>query len=287
MSEIFEDLEVDNENGSYFLSGIVDSKQIRKADLSLSDKHNFSFGALQALRVKLSRENIVKFGVITGEEAIPIEDTKGDVKISLVRLAELEKKIKGDRRIGYIHISTIQFILKSTLVKGIDMPVKLQIRDDRLIREDESIIAIGEGNLREEKLKFNVNLQIGLSLKDRNLDRSITVGYEILRKELMKKGNHPFSITYRFNYALTNSHHSLTFVNKDKIEIDDLFGPLLKLESPKRFTKQESSRIIREEKEENPTRIKKIEPPVSLRAPSTIDSLERIEKTISKIAQQI
>mgnify|MGYP001555008701 FL=1 len=48
----------------------------------------------------------------------------------------------------------------------------------------------------------------------------------------MLKGNHPFTITYQINYALTNSHHSITFKTEDRIYIDKLFTPLLSLESP-------------------------------------------------------
>ena len=48
----------------------------------------------------------------------------------------------------------------------------------------------------------------------------------------MKKGNHPFTIYYRINYALSNSHHSIEFKGKDTIHIDELFAPIVTLKSP-------------------------------------------------------
>ena len=138
---------------------------------------------------------------------------------------------ENDRsKIAYIHISTIQVILKSTFM-GCDTPIKLELRDDRIIDRQESIIAQGKGNLSEGKLKFDLNIQMGLSLKDKDLSKSITVRYELLRRTFMRKGNHPFTITYQINYALTNSHHSITFKTKDVIHIDELFKPLLSLET--------------------------------------------------------
>jgi hypothetical protein len=48
----------------------------------------------------------------------------------------------------------------------------------------------------------------------------------------MKKGNYPFTICYRINYVLSNSHHNIEFIGKDTIHIDDLFTPVVTLKSP-------------------------------------------------------
>ncbi|CAN1842105.1 hypothetical protein LINPERHAP1_LOCUS36741 [Linum perenne] len=45
----------------------------------------------------------------------------------------------------------------------------------------------------------------------------------------MKENSRPFSVTYQINYALTNSHHSLTFKDKEVITIEDLFKPIIHL----------------------------------------------------------
>ncbi|CAN1156296.1 hypothetical protein LINPERPRIM_LOCUS20128 [Linum perenne] len=58
----------------------------------------------------------------------------------------------------------------------------------------------------------------------------------------MKENSKPFSVTYQINYALTNSHHSLTFKDKEVITIEDLFKPIIHLEAPLKIVKVEPSR---------------------------------------------
>ncbi|CAN1269750.1 hypothetical protein LINPERPRIM_LOCUS13693 [Linum perenne] len=123
---------------------------------------------------------------------------------------------------------------------GINAPIDLKIRDDRIINQEESIIAKGSGNLNCGIIKFDINLQQGLSLTD--LDSSIVIKYELKRDNLMKENSKPFSVTYQINYALTNSHHSLTFKDKEVITIEDLFKPIIHLEAPLKVVKAEPSR---------------------------------------------
>ncbi|CAN1129741.1 hypothetical protein LINPERPRIM_LOCUS17623 [Linum perenne] len=120
--------------------------------------------------------------------------------------------------------------------------MKLEIRDDRIIDQEKSIIAKGSGNLNCGIIKFDINLQQGLSLTDENLDSSIVIKYELKREDLMKENSKPFSVTYQINYALTNSHHSLTFKDKEVITIEDLFKPIIHLEAPLKIVKAEPSR---------------------------------------------
>ncbi|CAN1163685.1 hypothetical protein LINPERPRIM_LOCUS32763 [Linum perenne] len=125
---------------------------------------------------------------------------------------------------------------------GINAPIELEIRDDRIIDQEESIIAKGSGNLNCGIIKFDINLQQGLSLTDENLDSSIVIKYELKKEDLMKENSKPFSVTYQINYALTNSHHSLTFKDKEVITIEDLFKPIIHLEAPLKIIKAEPSR---------------------------------------------
>ncbi|CAN1339876.1 hypothetical protein LINPERPRIM_LOCUS38652 [Linum perenne] len=125
---------------------------------------------------------------------------------------------------------------------GINAPIELEIRDDRIIDQEENIIAKGSGNLNCGIIKFDINLQQGLSLTDENLDSSIVIKYELKREDLMKENSKSFSVTNQINYALTNSHHSLTFKDKKVITIEDLFKPIIHLEAPLKIMKVEPSR---------------------------------------------
>ena len=220
---------------SYFADGILDHK-IEEIDLSLTAEENFK-RKFNKFKEFFSRKNILKFGIMTGEEAIPIDSTYGNIVVSTIDRTQIRRRIenlseKERTKIGYIHISTIQILIKSTFMKGIDSPLEIILEDSRIVDKKQSIIAQGKCNLKYGKIKFDINLQMGLSLKDKDLDRSIVFHYKLENPNLMKKGNHPFTICYRINYALSNSHHSIEFTGKDTIHIDELFTPLVTLESP-------------------------------------------------------
>ena len=257
----------ENEDESGFIQDtIINRTAIRRSNFNLSEKHNFDYS--RSLRELFSRKNIIYFGKMIGEEPIPIEQTQGDIIIPIINKKQIHDRIKQmnekDRsKIAYIHISTIQVILKSTFM-GCNTPIELELRDDRIIDKEESIIARGKGNLAEGKIKFDVNIQTGLSLKDKDINKSLTIRYELLRRAFMYKGNHPFTVTYQINYALTNSHHSITFKTNDRIHVDKLFKPLLSLETPNLLVKNNYIERRKSTSEIQSVWIPKIEKPISV-----------------------
>ncbi|CAN1334542.1 hypothetical protein LINPERPRIM_LOCUS36444 [Linum perenne] len=234
------------EEDNYFLDGLIDVKKIKeRTNFTLSETQNFVTKSF--LSKLFNRDNIIKYGKMIGEVAIPFNQANGNFLVQIINKEQIGKrlsklKIEERKKIAYIHISTIQIIIKSTIKLGINAPIELEIRDDRLLNQDESIIAKGLGNLSCGIIKFDINLQQGLSLTDENLDSSIVIKYELKRKDLMKENSKPFSVTYQINYALTNSHHSLTFRDKEVITIEDLFKPIIRLETPIKIVKAEPSR---------------------------------------------
>lgn len=120
------------EEGTYARDIIIkDSNRIRRVDFDLKETDNFKEqGSIRLTRLSSSknlikRENIIYYGMMTGEEQIPIQATKGDVKLSLINKKQIKEKIskikESDRKkIGYIHIATIQTIFKSLFIEGID-----------------------------------------------------------------------------------------------------------------------------------------------------------------------
>ncbi|CAN1145149.1 hypothetical protein LINPERHAP2_LOCUS14530 [Linum perenne] len=234
------------EEDSYFLDGLIDVKKIKERTIfTLSETQNLVTKSF--LSKLFNRDNIIKYGKMIGEVVIPFYQANGNFLVQIINKEQIGKrlsklKIEERRKIAYIHISTIQIIIKSTMKLGINAPIELEIRDDRLLDQDESIIAKGLGNLSCGIIKFDINLQQGLSLTDENLDSSIVIKYELKREDLMKENSKPFSVTYQINYALTNSHHSLTFRDKEVITIEDLFKPIIRLETPIKIVKSEPSR---------------------------------------------
>ncbi|CAN1163679.1 hypothetical protein LINPERPRIM_LOCUS32763 [Linum perenne] len=234
------------EEDNYFLDGLIDVKRIKeRTNFTLSETQNF---VTKSFLTKLfDRNNTIKYGKMIGEVTIPFNQENGNFLIQVINKEQIKKmlsKVKTEEqtKIAYIHISTIQIIIKCTMKLGINAPIELEIRDDRIIDQEESIIAKGSGNLNCGIIKFDINLQQGLSLTDENLDSSIVIKYELKKEDLMKENSKPFSVTYQINYALTNSHHSLTFKDKEVITIEDLFKPIIHLEAPLKIIKAEPSR---------------------------------------------
>ncbi|CAN1142072.1 hypothetical protein LINPERPRIM_LOCUS25814 [Linum perenne] len=225
------------EEDNYFIDGLIDVKKIKeRTNFTLSETQNFVTKSF--LSKLFDRENIIKYGKMIGEVTIPFNQTDGNFLVQIINKEQIRKrlsKVKLEERtkIAYIHISTIQIIIKSTMKLGINAPIELEIRDDRILNQEESIIAKGSGNLSCGIIKFDINLQQGISLTDENLDSSIVIKYELKKDDL---------ITYQINYALTNSHHSLTFKDKEVITIEDLFKPIIHLEAPLKIVKAESSK---------------------------------------------
>ncbi|CAN1120421.1 hypothetical protein LINPERHAP2_LOCUS182, partial [Linum perenne] len=260
------------EEDNYFLDGLIDVKRIKeRTNFTLSETQNFVTKSF--LSKLFDRENIIKYGKMIGEVTIPFNQANGNFLVQIISKEQIRKrlsKVKTEERtkIAYIHISTFQIIIKSTMKLGINAPIELEIRDDRIIDQEESIIAKGSGNLNCGIIKFDINLQQGLSLTDENLDSSIVIKYELKREDLMKENSKPFSVTYQLNYALTNSHHSLTFKDKEVITIEDLFKPIIHLETPLKVVKaepsrrsiQQDARKIRENRTERLTQSERFQP---------------------------
>ncbi|KAK4402322.1 putative enzymatic polyprotein [Sesamum angolense] len=88
------------------------------------------------------------------------------------------------------------------------------------------------GNLYAGKLMFDIHPRIAYNLADQDFSRFLTLHQDFKRKDLMKEGNRPYSITYRIAYALSNTHHSDLFLRKEYIEIPRIFKEFAKVMAP-------------------------------------------------------
>ncbi|KAL0403973.1 UNVERIFIED_CONTAM: movement protein [Sesamum radiatum] len=82
------------------------------------------------------------------------------------------------------------------------------------------------------KLMFDIHPRIAYNLADQDFSRVLTLHQDFKRKDLMKEGNRPYSITYRVAYALSNTHHSDLFLRKEYIEIPRIFKEFAKVMTP-------------------------------------------------------
>ncbi|KAL0413528.1 UNVERIFIED_CONTAM: movement protein [Sesamum radiatum] len=85
------------------------------------------------------------------------------------------------------------------------------------------------GNLYAWKLMFDIHPRTAYNLADQDFSRVITLHQDFKRKDIMKEGNRPYSITYRIAYALPNTHHSDFFLRKEYIEIPRILKEFAKV----------------------------------------------------------
>nr|BBG43569.1 putative movement protein [Strawberry vein banding virus] len=219
------------EEGTYAHDVAIDSSllgQIEKKDLELSTEEVFKSPSLWKKFLK-ARKNICVACVSTREYPIEITQANGLTEIPFFNREEIESKkrvLKPEdrKKIDFIHIGSIRIMIKSTFRTGIDAPISVALLDRRMTTARDAVFGGMKGNLSYGKLIFTCNPKIGVSLRDPKIDKILTLAHFFERESLMHQGNHPYTISYKLGYVLSNSHHSLEFRPKEPICIDDLFS---------------------------------------------------------------
>jgi hypothetical protein len=168
-----EHLHITEEDGNYDGSILIDPtlfQKIQKEDLDLTKDANMKEkekigGIMKRFNQK---ENIIYYGKLINESPIDIADAQGHTFIQLLnkkKLIELKRNIKKEEhrsKLGYIHIGAIQVLIKATFQEGINSPVELVLKDDRITDPVDKILGVIEGNLAYVKLKFEIHPNIGI-----------------------------------------------------------------------------------------------------------------------------
>ena len=252
-----ENLEITEESAICKITALIDSdkRAVLKSDIDLKTKTDFREDTLKNI---FSRKNIIFYGRTQLEAPVEIKKAQGELNISLIDTDEIEKqlnKIKDQEKrskIKWIHISTVQILVKSTYMKDINSPISLAVCDKRILDPQDQIIGIIHGNLANINVKFSTHIGFAMPLTTANLGRSLSLAYKFHRQELMEQNDEPFSITYAINYALTNSHHSITFKDRERIYIDELFQKIVTKEIPSFKPIEKPKTLFIKEVEETP-----------------------------------
>ena len=227
MSEIIDNQVIEN-LGDFSQDILFDSqlfKKIKKADYSITEYSGFNRKLWEKFGL---RKNVMYYGLSLKEKALNIEVTSNKIEIPLLEKRELIQRIskineKDRRKIGWIYIGSIQMIISATFREGIDTPIDLALLDNRIINKKEATLGIIRGNLKYQKLIFNVYPKIAYNLADKDFDRTLSLIQDFKRRDFMREGNKPYSITYKIAYALSNTHHIEYFAQKDYIDFPLLF----------------------------------------------------------------
>ncbi|KAL2228720.1 UNVERIFIED_CONTAM: movement protein [Sesamum indicum] len=215
-------------------------ERIMWQDSNLRTYYGFRIGGigkvLNQIRLNQRKHHII-YKVSSCEFAIPMELTGNVMEMQLIPKEEILDELSKLREevvvtMKWIHIGTIELVIKATFKKGIDSEIHLSIIDRRINNLKDGYHGTMIGNLYAGKLMFDIHPRIPYNLADQDFSRVLTLHQDFKRKDLMKEGNRPYSITYRRAYAISNTHHSNLFLRKEYIEIPRIFKEFAKVITP-------------------------------------------------------
>ncbi|KAL2226502.1 UNVERIFIED_CONTAM: movement protein [Sesamum indicum] len=215
-------------------------ERIMRQDSNLSPYDGFRIGGIGKVLNQIGlnqRKHHIIYKVSSGEFAIPMELTGNVMEMQLIPKEEILEELSKLREevvvtMKWIHIGTIEVVIKATFKEGIDSEIHLSIMDRRINNLRDGCLGTMIGNLYAGKLMFDVHPRIAYNLADQDFSRVLTLHQDFKRKDLMREGNRPYSITYRIAYALSNTHHSDLFLRKEYIEIPRIFKEFAKVMTP-------------------------------------------------------
>ncbi|KAL2251886.1 UNVERIFIED_CONTAM: movement protein, partial [Sesamum indicum] len=236
-----EEIETDSDGSSTEMT--VSNKtmeRIMRQDSNLSPYDGFRIGGIGNVLNQIGlnqRKHHIIYKVSSGEFAIPMELTGNVMEMQLIPKEEILEELSKFREevaitMKWIHIGTIEVVIKATFKEGIDSEIHLSIMDRRINNLRDGCLGTMIGNLYAGKLMFDIHPRIAYNLADQDFSRVLTLHQDFKRKDLMKEGNRPYSITYRIAYALSNTHHSDLFLRKEYIEISRIFKEFAKVMAP-------------------------------------------------------
>ncbi|KAL2225738.1 UNVERIFIED_CONTAM: movement protein, partial [Sesamum indicum] len=215
-------------------------ERIMRQDSNLSPYDGFRIGGIGKVLNQIGlnqRKHHIIYKVSSGEFAIPMELTGNVMEMQLIPKEEILEELSKPREevaitMKWIHIGTIEVVIKATFKEGIDSEIHLSIMDRRINNLRDGCLGTMIGNLYAGKLMFDIHPRIAYNLADQDFSRVLTLHQDFKRKDLMREGNRPYSITYRIAYALSNTHHSDLFLRKEYIEIPRIFKEFAKVMTP-------------------------------------------------------
>ncbi|KAL0401703.1 UNVERIFIED_CONTAM: movement protein [Sesamum latifolium] len=215
-------------------------KRIMRQDFNLSPYDGFRIGGigrvLNQIGLNQKKHHII-YKVNSGEFAIPMELTGNVMEMQLIPKEEILEELSKLREevavtIKWIHIGAIEVVIKATFKEGIDSEIHLSIMDRRINNLRDGCLRTMIENLYAGKLMFDIHPRIAYNLADQDFSRVLTLHQDFKGKDLMKEGNRLYSITYRIEYAHSNTHHSDLFLRNEYIEIPRIFKEFAKVMTP-------------------------------------------------------
>ncbi|KAK4394479.1 movement protein [Sesamum angolense] len=139
------------------------------------------------------RKHHIIYKVSSCEFAIPMEFTGNVMEMQLIPKEEILEELSRLREenavtMKWIHIGTIEVVIKATFKEGIDSEIHLLIMDRRINNLRDGCLGSMIGNLYAGKLMFDSHPRIAYNLADQDFSRVLTLHQDFKRKDLMKEG---------------------------------------------------------------------------------------------------
>ncbi|KAL0381191.1 UNVERIFIED_CONTAM: movement protein [Sesamum angustifolium] len=166
-----------------------------RQDSNLSPYDGFKIGGIGKVLNQIGlnqRKHHIIYKVSSGEFAIPMEFTSNVMEIQLIPKEEILEELSRLREeiavtMKWIHIGTIEVVIKATFKEGIDSEIHLSIMDRRINNLRDGCLGTMIGNLYAGKLMFDIHPRIAYNLADQDFSRVLTLHQDFKRKDLMKE----------------------------------------------------------------------------------------------------
>ncbi|KAK4385706.1 movement protein [Sesamum angolense] len=171
-------------------------ERIMRQDSNLSPYDGFGIGGIGKVLNQIGlnqRKHHIIYKVSSGEFAIPMEFTGNVMEMQLIPKEEILEELSRLREeiaitMKWIHIGTIEVVIKATFKEGIDSEIHLSIMDRRINNLRDGCLGTMIGNLYAGKLMFDIHPRIAYNLADQDFSRVLTLHQDFKRKDLMKEG---------------------------------------------------------------------------------------------------
>ncbi|KAL0387827.1 UNVERIFIED_CONTAM: putative enzymatic polyprotein [Sesamum radiatum] len=165
-------------------------KRIMRQDSNLSPYDGFRIGGIGKVLNQIGlnqRKHHIIYKVSSGEFAIPMEFTGNVMEMQLIPKEEILEELSRLKEeiavtMKWIHIGTIEVVIKATFKEGIDSEIHLSIMDRRINNLRDGCLGTMIGNLYAGKLMFDIHPRIAYNLADQDFSRVLTLHQDFKRK---------------------------------------------------------------------------------------------------------
>jgi len=173
--------------------------------------------------------------------------TKNNKTISLLSQEMLDQHIRDGY--NFIHLGLIQVAAKPNYRIGVDSPILIMLRDIRLKKFNDSVIAILESNLHAGPAFFNCYPNFSMDIKNEKTSKALKLNIQT-PEDIVDETSGPIQIIYRIYYKVTKidyNYKALRSSPKDETILLEANLNRSLIQVPKRLSHDQIIRSIPEE----------------------------------------